>query len=134
MPELTELRNEALKVMDLHTHLLRKLEEIDPDHAEAGVFTLRSFGYILQNLPEVLVRDTVEDAMSALFEYYGLLTELKYNLKLNYPYAILFGKPILEIIERYPTTYHQELNEWFEAQNGVDVVETKQTMDDKALD
>jgi hypothetical protein len=133
MPSLKELRNEAIEVLDLHSHFLRKMDQVDFHHPEAAGFILRSFGYIIQNMPEVLVREDIDDAKAALFEYYSLLTELKYNVKMNYPDTILFGQPVLSLINRYPTTFHEELKLWFEEKNGVTVTEGKQTLIDPTL-
>jgi hypothetical protein len=133
MAELKELRNEAIEVLDLHSHFLRKMDQVDFKHPEAASFILKSFGNIIQNMPEVLVREDIEDAKGALFEYYSLLTELKYNIKMNFPDTVLFGRPVLESIERYPTTFHNELKCWFEEKNNVTVTEGKQTLIDPSL-
>ncbi len=48
-----------------------------------------------------------------MFQYYSLLSELKYNLVLNFPYASIQGVPLLTLIQRFPTTYEKEMKQWW---------------------
>ncbi|EOH95695.1 hypothetical protein UAY_03121 [Enterococcus moraviensis ATCC BAA-383] len=82
----------------------------------------------------MLVDDDDEALNYMMFQYYSLLTELKYNLILNYPYARLQGKTMSEVVAAFPTTYEREIKQWWETKTGLDIEETKQTIVIKELD
>ncbi|MHC5247406.1 hypothetical protein [Enterococcus sp. HY326] len=126
-----ELRQELFNALDRHIDILRDVELIENESLDGVVFMMRSFGFIFDRAPMVLSGSDELEMNYMMFQYYSLLTELKYNLALNYPYAKLQGRPIIEIVEEFPTTYEKEMKQWWEQHTGLDVQETKQTIEIK---
>ena len=69
-----------------------------------------------------------EEMNFLMFQYYSLLSELKYNLLLNYPYAKIHQRTLIQITQDFPTTYEKEMKTWWEGLTGLQVDDTKQTM------
>lgn len=130
----TLLKQDLADALNAHIKLLREVEQIEIDHMDAFTFMMRSFGFMLDRSPKVLVDDDDEALNYMMFQYYSLLTELKYNLILNYPYARLQGKTMSEVVAVFPTTYEREMKQWWETKTGLDIEETKQTIVIKELD
>ncbi|KAF1297905.1 hypothetical protein BAU15_08345 [Enterococcus sp. JM4C] len=124
----TQLKEELLRVLDGHIDLLKDVETIDPKHLDGIVFMMHSFGFMLDRAPKVLATEDEEDMHYMMFQYYSLLSELKYNLAMNYSYATLAGKKLSEIVDTFPKTYEKELRQWWEQKTGLEVEETKQTI------
>ncbi|MGM0123020.1 hypothetical protein IGI37_000386 [Enterococcus sp. AZ194] len=123
-----QLKEELLRVLDCHIDLLKDVETIEPKHLDGIVFMMHSFGFMLDRAPKVLAFEDEEDMNYMMFQYYSLLSELKYNLAMNYSYATLAGKKLSEIVEIFPKTYENELRQWWEQKTGLEVEETKQTI------
>lgn len=134
MVSYAALRNELLEALDKHIDILKEADTIDEAHLDGIIFMMRSFGFIFDRAPKVLRMENDEEMHYMMFQYYSLLTELKYNLMLNYPYAQLQGHSLLTIVETFPTTYEKEMKRWWEALTGLQVEETKQTMTVKEFD
>lgn len=128
------LKQDLADALNAHIKLLREVEQIETDHMDAFTFMMRSFGFMLDRSPNVLLEQDNEALHYMMFQYYSLLTELKYNLILNYPYARLQGKTMSEVVEVFPTTYEREMKQWWEETTGLDVEETKQTIAIKELE
>ncbi|MEI5990199.1 hypothetical protein [Enterococcus crotali] len=128
------LKQDLADALNAHIKLLREVEQIEADHMDAFTFMMRSFGFMLDRSPNVLLEQDNEALHYMMFQYYSLLTELKYNLILNYPYARLQGKTMSEVVEVFPTTYEREMKQWWEETTGLDVEETKQTIAIKELE
>lgn len=126
-----ELRKELFIALDRHIDILRDVDMIDKDSLDGVMFMMRSFGFIFDRAPRVLAEEDETEMNYMMFQYYSLLTELKYNLTLNYPYARLQGKGLLEIVNSFPATYEKEMKDWWEAATGLKVDETKQTIEIK---
>lgn len=126
-----ELRKELFIALDRHIDILRDVDMIDKDSLDGVMFMMRSFGFIFDRAPRVLAEEDETEMNYMMFQYYSLLTELKYNLALNYPYAKLQGKGLLEIVNSFPATYEKEMKDWWEATTGLKVDETKQTIEIK---
>jgi len=128
------LKQDLADALNAHIKLLREVEQIEVDHMDAFTFMMRSFGFMLDRSPKVLLGQDNEALNYMMFQYYSLLTELKYNLILNYPYARLQGKTMKEVVEVFPTTYECEMKQWWEEKTGLAIEETKQTILIKELD
>ncbi|MGX7198750.1 hypothetical protein [Enterococcus nangangensis] len=123
------LRRDLATALTLHIHLLQEVEEISEENMEAFTFMMRSFGFMLDRAPAVLYEEKDEDDLNyMMFQYYSLLTELKYNILMSFPYATLNGRRLLELAEDFPTTYEKELKNWWEEKTGLHIEETKQTI------
>jgi hypothetical protein len=123
-----DLKDQALTALELHFHFMRRMDEFDADHQDVITFSIKNFGTILKNLPRVLISEDELFIRNTMFEYYILLHELKMNIQINYPYGKLFNEPILNLLNKYPCTYHDELKDWFEKEHQIHVGETKQTL------
>lgn len=128
------LKQDLADALNAHIKLLREVEQIEAEHMDAFTFMMRSFGFMLDRSPNVLLGNNDEELNYMLFQYYSLLTELKYNLILNYPYARLQGKTMSEVVEVFPTTYEREMKQWWEDKTGLEIEETKQTIAIKELE
>ncbi|MBO0473874.1 hypothetical protein IGL98_000266 [Enterococcus sp. DIV0840] len=128
------LKQDLADALNVHIKLLREVEQIEADHMDAFTFMMRSFGFMLDRSPKVLLGSDDEELNYMMFQYYSLLTELKYNLILNYPYAHLQGKTMSDVVAEFPTTYERELKQWWEEKTGLEVEETKQTIAIKELE
>ncbi|MFV0557079.1 MAG: hypothetical protein ACK5MW_00290 [Enterococcus sp.] len=128
MPNDDELKKELLTALDLHIDLLKETTAIEPAHLDGFLFMMRSFGFIFDRAPTVLLDEDSEEMHYLMFQYYSLLTELKYNLTLNFSYATLNDESLVTLVERFPTTYEKELKTWWENLTGLHVEETKQTI------
>lgn len=134
MPDQQLLKEELAQALTVHITLLREVELIEEEHMDAFTLMMRSFGFMLANAPTALLENDTEALHYVMFQYYSLLTELKYNLTLNFPYARLQGKTMLEVVAAFPTTYERELKQWWETKTGLEVEETKQTIAIKSLE
>ncbi|EOT38998.1 hypothetical protein ACWOE3_05255 [Enterococcus dispar] len=133
-PDYTALKTELLVALDTHIDILKDASYIQPDHLDGIMFMMRSFGFMLDRAPKVLACDDTEEMNYLMFQYYSLLTELKYNLTLNFPYAKINNKSLLEIVDAFPTTYEKEMKTWWEDTTGLKVEETKQTIEIKSFE
>lgn len=133
-PDYTALKTELLVALDTHIDILKDASYIQPDHLDGIMFMMRSFGFMLDRAPKVLACDDTEEMNYLMFQYYSLLTELKYNLTLNFPYAKINNKNLLEIVDAFPTTYEKEMKAWWEDTTGLKVEETKQTIEIKSFE
>ena len=133
-PDYTALKTELLVALDTHIDILKDASYIQPDHLDGIMFMMRSFGFMLDRAPKVLACDDTEEMNYLMFQYYILLTELKYNLTLNFPYAKINNKNLLEIVDAFPTTYEKEMKTWWEDTTGLKVEETKQTIEIKSFE
>lgn len=133
-PDYTALKTELLVALDTHIDILKDASYIQPDHLDGIMFMMRSFGFMLDRAPKVLACDDTEEMNYLMFQYYSLLTELKYNLTLNFPYANINNKSLLEIVDAFPTTYEKEMKTWWEDTTGLKVEETKQTIEIKSFE
>ncbi len=134
MIEQQLLKQDLANALTAHITLLREVEQIEEDHMDAFTFMMRSFGFMLEHAPKVMLEDDEEELHYMMFQYYSLLTELKYNLILNYPYARLLGKNLIDVIAVFPTTYEREMKQWWENKTGLAIEETKQTIAIKELE
>ncbi|MGX2945642.1 hypothetical protein [Enterococcus alishanensis] len=123
-----ELQKDLLTALDLHIDILKEVEDIESEHLPAVLFMMRSFGFMLDRAPTVLAVHDEEEMMYLMFQYYSLLTELKYNLAFNFPYAKMQGESLLEVAKQFPCTYEKELKKWWEEKTGLTVEERKQTI------
>lgn len=126
-----ELQKDLLEALDLHIDILKEVEDIEPENLTAVLFMMRSFGFMLDRAPAVLALHNQEEMYYLMFQYYSLLTELKYNLALNFPYAKMQGEPIIEVVKQFPCTFEKEMKLWWEKKTGLTVEETKQTIEIK---
>lgn len=133
-PDYTALKTELLVALDTHIDILKDASYIQPDHLDGIMFMMRSFGFMLDRAPKVLACDDTEEMNYLMFQYYSLLTELKYNLTLNFPYAKINNKSLLEIVDAFPTTYEKEMKTWWEDTTGLKGEETKQTIEIKSFE
>lgn len=123
------LKMELAQAVRSHIQLLKEVDEIMEDDMEGFTFMMRSFGFMLDRSAMVLYQEKDdEDLYYMMFQYYSLLTELKYNLMMYYSDSTLNGRTLLEIVKDFPTTYEKELRIWWEEKTGLDVEETKQTI------
>ncbi|GCF93902.1 hypothetical protein NRIC_17930 [Enterococcus florum] len=127
------LKKELLHALDLHIDILKDVEEISSEQLPGFLFMMRSFGFMLDRAPHVLEAEDEEEMHYMMFQYYSLLTELKYNLTLNFPYTKIQGAPLLELVNRFPTTFEQEMKQWWEEKTGLVVERRKQTIEIKEL-
>ncbi|KAF1300891.1 MULTISPECIES: hypothetical protein [Enterococcus] len=134
MPSYTVLKEELLKALDTHIDILKDVSTIDSEHLDGITFMMRSFGFMLDRAPKVLQEEDPEEMNYLMFQYYSLLTELKYNLALNFSYAQLNHKSLLAIVNDFPTTYEKEMKQWWESLTGLEVEETKQTIEIKSFE
>jgi len=120
-PTFGELKQELLIVLDRHIDILKTVTSIEIDHLDGVLFMMRSLGFMLDRAPKVLASDDLTEMHFMMFQYYSLLSELKYNLVLNFP--------LLTIIETFPTSYETAMKQWWENRTGLVVEETKQTIE-----
>lgn len=128
-PTYNTLKKELVTALDIHIDILKDTSLIAPEYLDGIMFMMRSFGFMLDRAPKVLLEDDPEEMNFLMFQYYSLLTELKNNLRLNYPYAKIQNRSLLEIVQIFPTTYEKEMKLWWEQLTGLHVDDTKQTMD-----
>lgn len=128
------LKDELLQALDIHIDILKDASTIETDHLDGIMFMMRSFGFMLDRAPKVLREENLEEMHYLMFQYYSLLSELKYNLTLNFPYAKINQKSLLEIVDAFPTTYEKEMKQWWEDLTGLKVEETKQTIEIKEFE
>ena len=133
MPTYRDLKEELVYALDQHIDLLKDTATIDQGSLDGVMFMMRSFGFIFDRAPQVLLTDDPEEMNFLMFQYYSLLSELKYNLLLNYSYAKIHQKTLLEIVQEFPTTYEDDLKQWWENLTGLHVDEKKQTISVKDL-
>lgn len=124
----TKLKTELSQALSSHTQLLRNVEYIEPEHMVAFTFMMRSFGFIFERVPAILIDDDEEETYFAIFQYYNLLAELKRNILMSFPYAELQGTPFSKLLKPFPTLYEKEINQWWETSTGLKVKHTKQTI------
>lgn len=129
MTSYLDLKKELLKALDLHIDILKEVEDIGPEELPGFLFMMRSFGFMLDRAPRVLAVEDQEEMYYMMFQYYSLLTELKYNLTMTFPHATLQGIPLLEIVKQFPTAYEKEMKNWWEQKTGLKIEETKQTIE-----
>lgn len=122
------LKRDLAAALNAHIELLHEVELIESEHMDAFTFMMRSFGFMLCKAPDALLTEDEDTLYYMLFQYYSLLTELKYNLLLNFPYARLQEKTLVEVVKTFPTTYELEMKAWWEQHTGLKVEETKQTI------
>ncbi|MGK0552143.1 hypothetical protein ACSFB8_08760 [Enterococcus faecalis] len=122
------LKRDLAAALNAHIELLHEVELIESEHMDAFTFMMRSFGFMLRKAPDALLTEDEDTLYYMLFQYYSLLTELKYNLLLNFPYARLQEKTLVEVVKTFPTTYELEMKAWWEQHTGLKVEETKQTI------
>lgn len=134
MPEYNELKNEMVKALDTHIDILKDASQILPEHMDGILFMMRSFGFMLDRAPGVLAQEDSEEMNYLMFQYYSLLTELKYNITLSFPYSKINNKSLLEIVDSFPTTYEKDMKQWWEGMTGLEVEETKQTIEIKEFE
>ncbi|WP_086348617.1 hypothetical protein [Candidatus Enterococcus clewellii] len=134
MIEQEVLKRELAQALTTHIRLLKDVEEFEAEHGDALTFMMRSFGFMLDGAPEILLEENEEPLYYMMFQYYSLLTELKYNLILNYPYSKLNGRKVIDLVNDFPVTYEKEMKQWWEAMTGLEVEETKQTIALKELE
>lgn len=124
-----DLRRELTEALTLHIQLLQEVDEITEENMEAFTFMMRSFGFMLDRAPSVLYHESdVDDLCYMMFQYYSLLTELKYNIMMNYSDASLSGRKLIQLAEEFPTTYENEMRNWWENKTGLKIERTKQTI------
>lgn len=128
------LKEDLANALTFHIKMLKDVDSIDNEHMDAFTFMMRSFGFMLDRAPEVMLSEDDEELKYMMFQYYSLLNELKYNIFLNFPYAHLQGKKLIDIVENFPTTYEREMKQWWEELTGLEIEETKQTIAIKELE
>lgn len=126
--EQFELKKELSEALSAHTQLLRNVEFIEPEQMEAFTFMMRSFGFIFERVPAILLDEDCEETYFGIFQYYNLLSELKRNILMVFPYAQLQKKSFSDILIPFPTHFEKEVNQWWEAKTGLIVGGTKQTI------
>ncbi|WP_314065629.1 hypothetical protein [uncultured Vagococcus sp.] len=126
--EQLELKKELSAALSAHTQLLRNVEHIEPEQMDAFTFMMRSFGFIFERVPGILLDNDAEETYFGIFQYYNLLAELKHNLMMSFPYAHLQNVNFSDILAPFPTQYVAEVNQWWEEKTGLVVGSTKQTM------
>ncbi len=127
-PSYNELKKELVTALDIHIDLLKDTSLIEPEHLDGIMFMMRSFGFMLDRAPKVLLEEDPEEMNFLMFQYYSLLSELKHNLLLNYPNTILQNRPLIDIVQIFPTTYEKDMKLWWEQLTGLHVDDSKQTM------
>ena len=135
MPQPTygQLKKELTEVLDIHIDLLKEATFIASEDLDAVMLMMRSFGFMLDRAPEVLLEEDPEEMNFLMFEYYSLLHELKYNQRLNYPHAKIQDRTLVEIVDFFPTTYDKVMKQWWEALTGLRVDDSKQTIEIKNI-
>ncbi|MGX7196237.1 hypothetical protein [Enterococcus olivae] len=128
-PTYLELKKELITALDIHIDLLKDTSLIAPEHLDGIMFMMRSFGFMLDRAPKVLLDEDSEEMNFLMFQYYSLLSELKYNLRLNYPHAKLQSRPLTDIVQSFPTTYENDMKIWWEGLTGLHVDDSKQTIE-----
>lgn len=128
MTNYLNLKKELIDALDTHIDILKDTATIDSDSLDGVMFMMRSLGFIFDRAPRVLWEEDPDEMNFLMFQYYSLLRELKYNLALNYSYAKIQNQTLLEISQNFPTTYEQEMKDWWEGLTGLQVDYTKQTM------
>ncbi|MGO3728275.1 MAG: hypothetical protein ACTJFI_05160 [Enterococcus viikkiensis] len=123
------LQTDLLQALDLHIDVLKEVEDIETEQLPAFLFMMRSLGFMLDRAPLVLASNDDKEMYYMMFQYYSLLTELKFNLAMNFPYARWQGEPLLEKVNAFPETYEAEMKVWWEDKTGLVVEETKQTIE-----
>ena len=126
--EQSVLKEELSAALSQYTQLLRDVHEIRTEDMPAFTFMMRSFGFIFERVPSILLKDDTEETYFGIFQYYNLLAELKQNLAMSYPYAQLNGQDLATVLAPFPMAYQTEVNQWWEAKTGLKVVFTKQTI------
>ncbi|MDM8212552.1 hypothetical protein QUW13_01515 [Enterococcus hirae] len=134
MIEQQALKHDLAKALDAHIAILQDVEFINPDNMEAFTFMMRSFGFMLDKAPEVLIKSDPEELYFTMFQYYSLLKELKYNIQLSYPHATLKGIPLMDLLKDFPATYESDLREWWEKKTGLKIESGKQTISIDSLE
>ncbi len=133
-PTYAALKTELLEALDTHIDILKDASYIQEGHLDGIMFMMRSLGFIFDRAPKVLAEEDPEEMNYQMFQYYSLLTELKYNLTLHFPYAQINNISLLEIADQFPTTYEKEMKDWWENLTGLSVEETKQTIEIKEFE
>ncbi len=128
MVNVKKLRMELADALNVHIELLKDVEYIDIDHMDAFTFMMRRLGFMLERAPSALIDEKDEELYFMMFQYYGLLAELKRAIKMSFPYAKLHGITLGELLEKFPTNYETNLNDWWENRTGLKIEETKQTI------
>lgn len=127
-PSYNELKKELVTALDIHIDLLKDTSLIEPEHLDGIMFMMRSFGFMLDRAPKVLLEEDPEEMNFLMFQYYSLLSELKHNLLLNYPNTTLQNRTLIDIVQIFPTTYEKDMKLWWEQLTGLHVDDSKQTM------
>lgn len=128
MPTYLELKEELIDALDTHIDILKDTATIETDSLDGVMFMMRSFGFIFDRAPRVLFEENPEEMNFLMFQYYSLLSELKYNLLLNYPYAKIHQRTLIQITQDFPITYEKDMKAWWESLTGLQVDDTKQTI------
>lgn len=128
MPTYLALKEELTDALDIHIDILKDTATIDHESLDGVIFMMRSFGFIFDRAPRVLFDEDPEEMNFLMFQYYSLLSELKYNLLLNYSYSKIHQRTLIQIVQDFPTTYEKEMKEWWEGLTGLHVDDTKQTI------
>ena len=128
MTNYLNLKKELIDALDTHIDILKDTATIDSESLDGVMFMMRSLGFNFDRAPKVLWEEDPDEMNFLMFQYYSLLRELKYNLALNYSYAKIHNQTLLEISQNFPTTYEQEMKDWWEGLTGLQVDYTKQTM------
>ncbi len=127
-PSYNELKKELVTALDIHIDLLKDTSLIEPKHLDGIMFMMRSFGFMLDRAPKVLLEEDPEEMNFLMFQYYSLLSELKHNLLLNYPNTTLQNRSLIDIVQIFPTTYEKDMKFWWEQLTGLHADDSKQTM------
>lgn len=127
-PTYLELKKELIQALDTHIDLLKDTSLITSEDMDGVMFMMRSFGFMLDRAPKVLLEEDSEEMNFLMFQYYSLLNELKYNLRFDYPDAKLQNRLLVDIVQAFPTTYEKEMKIWWEQLTGLHVDYKKQTM------
>ncbi|GAA2906664.1 hypothetical protein P7H00_02505 [Enterococcus pseudoavium] len=123
------LQTDLLQALDLHIDILKEVDDIEREELPGFLFMMRSLGFMLDRAALVLASGDDEEMYYMMFQYYSLLTELKFNLAMNFPHAKIQGEPLIETVNQFPDSYGKEMKAWWEAKTGLIVEETKQTIE-----
>ncbi|MGO2266096.1 hypothetical protein [Vagococcus salmoninarum] len=123
-----QVKKELSVALSTYTQLLRNVDFIASEDIPAFTFTMRSFGFIFERIPHLLITDDIEEAYFGIFQYYNLLEELKNNLTMAFPYAKLQNQPLLTALKPFPKSHEDLINQWWEDKTGLKVEFTKQTI------
>lgn len=126
--EQEHLKKELSQGLSQYTQLLRNVNQIDTTDMPAFIFMMRSFGFIFERVPRILIANNIEETYFGSFQYYNLLAELKQNLQMSFPYAKLDQQDFQQLLAPFPTTYQAEVNHWWENKTGLQIEHTKQTI------